>query len=120
MWVKFNDQAPNDPEIDALSDGALRLWFTAICHAQAELTDGFIADAKVRRLTPNFKPGHLRELTAPTLNPAGPLFRKVAGGYAIRNFAKWNRTRAYWEDQAAKAAARKAKWKAEQQPEDDD
>ena len=35
MWVKLNDQAPNDPDIDALSDGAFRLWITAICYCQA-------------------------------------------------------------------------------------
>lgn len=118
MWVKFNDQTPNDPEIDALSDGAFRLWFAAICHCQAELTDGVVSDAKVRRLTPNFKPGHLRELTTPTGNQAGPIFRRMADGYVIRNFEKWNRTRDYWESQAAKAAARKAKWKAEHGGED--
>ena len=42
MWVKLNDQAPNDPDIDALSDGAFRLWVTAICYCQAQLTDGYV------------------------------------------------------------------------------
>lgn len=110
MWVKFNDRAPNDPEIDALSDGAFRLWFTAICYCQGELTDGFVAASRMRRLTPNYKASHLAELTKPSINPEGPIVQRVGDGYVIRNFTKWNKTAEYWADQARKAAERKAKW----------
>lgn len=118
MWVKFNDKTPDDPEIDNLSDGAFRLWFAAICYCQAELTDGFISTAKVRRLTPNYRPAHLRELTAPTSNPAGPMFQPIGQeGYAIRNFTKWNKTRDHWERKREADAARLAEWRAKREQE---
>lgn len=118
MWVKFHDQTPNDPEIDALSDGAFRLYISAIFYAQAELTDGLVSDRKVRRLTPNFDQSHLDELTAKSANPAGPIFGKTKNGYTIRNFAKYNKTREYWEAKRVADAARMAKWRAEREAEE--
>ena len=111
MWVMLNDQAPNDPEIDALSDGAFRLWVSAMCYCQAELTDGFVGDQRVRRLTPRFKPVHLKELTKPSPNPNGPILQPVGDGYVVRNFKKYNRDAEYWNEQRRKAAERKAKWR---------
>lgn len=113
MWVKFNDQAPNDPEIDALTDGAFRLWFTAICYSQAEQTDGIVAATKLRRLTPNYKPSHLDELTADNGNPSGPILRAVGPDYEIRNFLKWNKSKAYWQKKRADDRARLEQWRAE-------
>lgn len=112
MWVKINDQMPNDPEIDALSDGAFRLYVSALCYCQAERTDGYVTLAKLRRLVPNYKLSQLRELAAPTLHPDGPLFAAIDDGYLIRNFTKYNKTRDYWERKRADDAQRIADWRA--------
>ncbi len=114
MWVKFNDKTPDDPEIDALSDGAFRLWFNAICYCQSELTDGFIPARKLRRLVPKFKPTHLAELTKVNGNPRGPIFQTVGDGYLIRNFSKWNKDRDHWETKRENDARRLAQWRANQ------
>lgn len=113
MWVRFNDNTPNDPEIDALSDGAFRLWFSAICFAQQELTDGWVPARMIRRLTPNYKPPHLKELLAPSDNPSGPILTPHNDGYLIRNFGKYNKTRDHWTKKRAADAERMAKWRAE-------
>lgn len=96
MWVKLNDQAPNDPDIDALSDGAFRLWITAICYCQAQLTDGYVSTERIKRLIPRFKPSYLDELTKTTADADTPIFVAAGDGYIIRNFVKWNKDRAYW------------------------
>lgn len=114
----LNDQAPNDPEIDALSDGAFRLWVSALCYSQAELTDGFVSRQRIRRLTPNFKPSHLKELTKPSLNERGPILQQVGDGYTIRNFERYNRTADYWREERQKAAERKARSRARQAAQD--
>jgi hypothetical protein len=106
VWVKLHDQAPNDPDIDRLSDGAFRLWISGICYCQAELTDGFIDSGRVRRLTPNYKATHLRELTD------SGVFSATADGYVVRNFAKWNKTSDYWRAKRESDAARLADWRA--------
>lgn len=61
-WVRFDDNTPDNPKIDALSDGAFRLWFGAICYSNRNLTDGFVPAARVARLAPHYKPAHQAEL----------------------------------------------------------
>ena len=111
MWVKFHDQMPQDPEIDRLSDGAFRLYVTAVFYGQAELTDGIVTESKTRRLTPNYDPSHLAELTAPSTNKNGPLFAETPDGYRIRNFEKYNKTREYWEQRREAEAEKKRRWR---------
>lgn len=106
MWVKFDDSMPEDPDIDRLSHGAFRLYVSAICFCQKHLTDGFIDADKTTRLMRQYRPAYLAELVA-----AGLFEDSLPGGYRIRNFAKWNKTRSHWRREQEKAAERKAKWK---------
>lgn len=61
-WVRFDDNTPDNPKIDALSDQAFRLWFNSICYANRNLTDGFVPTARVPRLTSNYKHAYMAEL----------------------------------------------------------
>jgi len=112
VWVKFEDLTPEDPEIEELTDGAFRLWFAAVCYAQRAQTDGFVAAGKLPRLVPKYRRTQLAELTRQPDDPEKPpLFLAVHDGYQVRSFEKYNRTAAYWADQASKAAERKERWK---------
>lgn len=112
MWVKFDDNMPDDPEVDRLSDGAFRLYVAGVCYAQRQLTDGLVHTAKVQRLVPRFQKRYLDELTRyPDEPDRDPLWSPQTDGFQIRNFAKWNKSRSYWEDQTAKAAERKIRWR---------
>lgn len=111
MWAKFSDRAADDPEIDRLSDGAFRLWVTAILYCSGEMTDGVVPADRVHRLTPNYKAAHLAELTATTLHPDGPLFLPIEGGYIIRNFTKYQKPRSYWLERRAAHARAVAEWR---------
>lgn len=107
MWVKFDDSMPEDPAVDRLSHGAFRLYVSAICYAQKHLTDGHVDAERVPRLMRRYRTGFADELVA-----AG-LWQPDANGYAVRNFAKWNKTRDYWKAEQAAATARKAAWRRE-------
>jgi hypothetical protein len=61
-WARFDDNCPEDPKIDSLSDGAFRLWFNSICYANRNLTDGYIPSQRIARLTPRYKAAHRTEL----------------------------------------------------------
>lgn len=61
-WARFDDNAPEDPRVDGMSDGAFRLWFNAICYSNRNLTDGYVPNARIPRLTPRYKPAHKAEL----------------------------------------------------------
>jgi hypothetical protein len=82
-WVRFDDNTPEDPKVDHLSDGAFRLWFAAICFSNRNLTDGFVPHARVVRLTPNFNRKHLDQLVE-----AG-MFHKQADGITIHGYLSY-------------------------------
>jgi hypothetical protein len=50
-WVRIDDGFPNHPKIIGLSDGAFRLYITALCYSNAYLTDGIIPQNTVKKLS---------------------------------------------------------------------
>jgi len=105
MWVKMHDGMPEDPDVDALTDAAFRLYVSGICYAAREQTDGYIPTGKVPRLTPRHKTSAVRELVQAGLwNDT-----VVEGGYLIRNFEKYQKTRDYWQAEAARVQAYRAR-----------
>ena len=50
-WVRIDDGFPNHPKIIGLSDGAFRLYITALCYSNAYLTDGIIPIKTVKKLS---------------------------------------------------------------------
>ena len=106
MWVKFDDSMPEDPDVDRLSHGAFRLYVSGICHAQKHLTDGFVDRDKATRLMRSFRGIYIDELVRVGL------WDDIPGGYVIRNFSKFNRTRDYWIKKRETDAARIAAYRA--------
>lgn len=89
-WVNLDDQFPEHPKVDGLSDAAFRLHVAGICYANRHLTDGLIAGAKVVRLVPRFRRSALAELID------RGMWRPLLEGdaYEIHDFLDWNRSRA--------------------------
>jgi hypothetical protein len=112
VWVKLDDGLPDNPKVEELSDGAFRLYVSALCHAQRHLTDGHIKDSRVNRLIPRFKPAYIAELVD------AQLWEPNGTGYLIHDFAAWNKTRTYWEGRRADDARRKAEWRARKESEE--
>lgn len=109
MWVKLDDGLPDNPKVEELTDGAFRLYISALCHAQRHLTDGHIKDSRVNRLIPRFKSAYITELVN------AQLWEPNGNGYIIHDFTHWNKNREYWEKRRADDARRKADWRAKQQ-----
>lgn len=105
-WVRFDDSCPDNPKIDALGDGAFRLWFNAVCYSNRNLTDGHVPNARISRLTPNYKPAHLRELL-----DAGA-FHKDQDGIAIHDYLGSQPSRAEVMEQREHERQRKARQRA--------
>lgn len=102
-WVRFDDNASEDPKIDHLSDGAFRLWFNAICFANRNLTDGFVPWPRVSRLTPHYKAAHLNQLVE-----AGR-FHKEHDGIRIHGYLRYQLSADEITAQRERERERKAK-----------
>jgi hypothetical protein len=87
--VNLDDNFPDHPKVDGLSDGAFRLQVAGICYAHRHLTDGIIPADKVSRLVPRFKRGYVDELVRRMV------WVELDGGsaYAIHDFLDWNDSR---------------------------
>lgn len=107
MWVKLDDKMPDDPHIDRLSDGAFRLYISALCHAASQQTDGYVDADKATRLTPKHKAAHVAELVA------SGLWTEMPEGYVIRNYLKYNPSRKQREERRQRDAARLTAWREE-------
>jgi hypothetical protein len=108
MWVKLDDNFPDHPKVDGLSEGAFRLYIASLCHAQKYLTDGVVPFDRPARLMPRFKPKYIDELLA------ADLWERNGSSYLIHDFTVWNKTREHWLTKRAADAQRMAEWRAEQ------
>lgn len=99
-WAKFDDGCPDHPKIARLSDAAHRLWFNAVCYGTRMLTDGFVPDGMIGRLTPRRTKALVEELVK-----AG-LWHLADGGYDIHDFLTYQPSR---EDVLRRRAADSAR-----------
>jgi hypothetical protein len=88
-WVNLDENFPEHPKNDSLTDGAFRLHVAGICYSNRHLTDGLIAANKVTRLVPRFRQTALKEL----IDKGLWLRRDSIGCYEIHDYLQWNRSR---------------------------
>lgn len=105
-YLNLDDNFPDHPKVDALSDGAFRLHVAGLTYCAKNTTDGIIPAHRVARLTRTYKPTLLTELLRSTM------WRKHAEGYEIHDYLDWNKSAAWWDNHREKAAVRKAAWLA--------
>jgi len=112
-YLNMDDNFPDHPKIDPLSDGAYRLHTAGMFYAAKHLTDGLVPTDRVPRLTRTYKPVFLAELLK-----AG-LWKETRKGYEIHDYLDWNRSREWWESKRAAQAERKRKWRESRQQDED-
>jgi len=105
-YLNLDDNYPDHPKVDALSDGAFRLHTSGLCYCAKNTTDGVVTKDRVRRLTPSYRPALVTELI-----DAG-LWMPHPDGYEIHDYLDWNKSKAWWDEKREKDAKRKAEWRA--------
>lgn len=103
-YLNLDDEFAENNE--HLSDAAFRLHVAGLCFSARKLTDGHLTTSQARRLVPGFKAASLRELVN-----AGA-WVEAPGGYQIKNYLKWNRSREWWESRRKGEAARLVEYRA--------
>lgn len=103
-WIKLDDSFPDHPSILAAGDLAGWLYVCGLCYCSKHLTDGFIPDGALARLTGLSKP---RALAAKLVELGR--WEVVEGGWRVHNYAARQRSRAEVENVRASARERRAK-----------
>jgi len=84
-WARLHDGFDDDPDIDRLSGDAIALFVCSITWSSRSLTDGFIPEARARKLA-----GGTPEAIELLCSGDKPWWVKAEGGYVIRSFHKYN------------------------------
>lgn len=105
-WVRIDDQLSDHPKIVAAGPDAAWLFITGLCYASRYLTDGFIPEAQVRRLSDIKNPG----AAAKKLVSNG-LWDAVEGGYMIHDYLEYNSPADKIKEQRQRNAERQARWR---------
>ena len=105
-YLNLDDNYPDHPKVDALSDGAFRLHTAGLCWCAKNLTDGFVDERRVARLTRTYKPAYLAELVE------AAMWLRVLGGYGLHDYLDWNKSKEWWGTKREKDAKRLAEWRA--------
>lgn len=99
-WVRIDDSFPNHPKIIGLSDGAFRLYITALCYSNAYLTDGIVPQKTIKKLS-NFR--HISALIEANL------WEKCGDDIIILGYEEYQFTKEKVEIERKKAAERMSK-----------
>lgn len=103
-WVKLDDTFTDHPKVLAVGDEAAWLYVAGLCHCSRHLTDGFIAEAVLGRLTGLPAPAEM----AARLVTHG-LWDTTTGGWLVHDYAEHQRTRAEVEAEREKGKQRAAR-----------
>ena len=88
-WVKIDDRMPEHPKMLQVRDSdALWLHVCALCYCNRNLTDGFVHDDIVARLS-----GSKRPRQAVSKLVAAGLWHEVSGGFVIHDYLEFQPSR---------------------------
>lgn len=110
-WAKFDDRFPSNRKVRLLSDGAFRLYVSAICWSAENLTDGVIKTAELR-LVADVRATRTR---AKELVEA-ELFEVLEGvGWKIHDYHEYNPTAEQVRADREQRTARQQRWRKKKQ-----
>ncbi len=92
-FIRLTDNYNDDPKIDALSDGAYRLWHNLLAYCRRMQTDGLIPKS-IMLGQKHYRSKRLDELMQIQPFETEPLLTKVDSfGFKMTNYLKWNATK---------------------------
>lgn len=120
-YLNLDDNYPDHPKVEALSDAAYRLHGSAMFYAAKFQLDGYLTQTQLRGRRRWSTKTEVELLDGRLLHRPGALCESKkcppddGVRYRLHDFFQWNKTKAWWDSEREKAAKRKAKWEAEQE-----
>lgn len=119
-YLNLDDNYPDHPKVEALTDAAYRLHGAAMFYAARFRLDGYLTRGQLRARN-RWSPKTEAELIDERLMhaPGEPCESRHCPDddgrrYRLHDFFQWNKSRDWWDEEREKAARRKAEWKARQ------
>ena len=109
-WTKIDDQFYDHPKIVAAGSLGIALFVCGLSYCSRHLTDGFITEIQVPRLTDADEP----QAIAKKLVKVG-LWERRDGGYQIHDFLEYNPSAAKVKAERKRNARRQAEWRQRQE-----
>lgn len=110
-WARLDDNFPDHPKVDALTDRGFRLHVAGICYCARHLTDGLIPRAMVKRLS-----GYHNKAVADVLTDhtgRGAVWSETADGdYLIHDYLTYNPSKQQMDAEREAHAERTRRWRA--------
>ncbi|MFI1165591.1 hypothetical protein ACH4UM_18745 [Streptomyces sp. NPDC020801] len=109
-WARFDDRFPSNRKVRLITDGAFRLYVSAICWSAENLTDGVVKTTELR-LVADVRASRTR---AKELVEAG-LFEVIEGvGWKIHDYHDYNPTAEQVREERRAKTARQQRWRQKQ------
>lgn len=102
-WVRLDDQMPEHPKVEGLSDRAFRVYVEGIAYCSRTLSDGAIPATKAKKL--GATPRVVQELIE------ARLWHINGVGYLVNDYLKYNPPKATVEARRAASAKRLREWR---------
>lgn len=119
-YLNLDDNYPDHPKVEALSDAAYRFHGACMHYAARFKLDGYFTSVQLEARRRWSKKTERELLTQRLLHPPGEPCESDQCPeddgirYRLHDFLQWNKPRSWWDAEREKAAKRKAKWKADQ------
>lgn len=108
LWVRMAHKHPEDVDLELGGDDVAGWFhFAAICYASRNLTDGFVPNIALPKLTNDNR----WKKSIKVLAQAGWII-EVEGGIQVCGYTDYQRTKAQIEEEREENARRKAEWRA--------
>jgi hypothetical protein len=110
-WIRLSDNYMEDEKIDALSNGAFRLWHAGMAYCRRNSTDGLIPFSIIKGFK-SFTKRREKELSLSIREGLSPLWTLVPGmGYNVSNYLKYNLSKEEEQSDRSAATARMRKFR---------
>lgn len=118
-YLNLDDNYPDHPKVEVLSDAAYRLHGACMFHAARFQLDGYLTRQQLqarRRWSRKTE----AELLGGLLHAPGDICESKdcppddGTRYRLHDFLQWNKPKDWWDAKREDAAKRKAEWKARQ------
>lgn len=119
-YLNIDDNYPDHPKVEGLTDAAYRLHGAAMFYAARYRLDGHLTMRQLRARTRWSQKTQTELVEAELLHPPGMDCGSEhcpdddGQTWRLHDWLQWNKSRQWWDDKRAGTAERQAEWRARQ------